>query len=415
MKILLKSLLLLAPISSALAGLPATVHNRVLVTYWGQNKASNVIDEPVNQELPLDQLCNLEQYSVIVLSFMMEHFATNNMPGLDFSKWCNVANAYPGYPAEGGRTTLLQCNQIGSWIQTCQQRGKKVILGISPMAALTTAEDGTRSANNVWNLFLGGTGGNIRPFGSGVVLDGVDLYIRNNNMQGYVEFITRLRSLMRTDNTRPYYISASPVCSFATTMAFGLGKVIQDVGASNNIDWVNVFFTSSPDCTFNANPAGFWSTFNEWTNWGAEKNMKIVVGLPAVGYGGYEARVDAGRGDFIDATVLQEDNVVGKMREKNSFGGVALFDSSFEYLKPCNNTAKTYSRLMYDQLTGNANAIGPNTSPICVPNPEVLPKYAARKPGRGGSYGSNGMIVGSKHEFAVMAFAIMTVLLVQWF
>lgn len=74
-----------------------------------------------------------------------------------------------------------------------------------PYADLTTAEEGVRSATNVWNSFLGGSGD--RPFGD-AVLDGVDLFLRENGVVGYSAFVIQLRSLMNADASgRRFYIS----------------------------------------------------------------------------------------------------------------------------------------------------------------------------------------------------------------
>ena len=54
----------------------------------------------------------------------------------------------------------------------------------------------------------GGSG--PRPFGAGVIFNGVDLDIENNNPKYWGDFTTKLRSLFATDKTRKYLISAAP-------------------------------------------------------------------------------------------------------------------------------------------------------------------------------------------------------------
>lgn len=62
---------------------------------------------------------------------------------------------------------------MASDIQTCQAAGKIVTLslgGASGAASFSSDAQGTAFADQIWNLFLGGTS-STRPFG-GAVLDG---------------------------------------------------------------------------------------------------------------------------------------------------------------------------------------------------------------------------------------------------
>ena len=65
---------------------------------------------------------------------------------------------------------------------------------VAPQLDLSSDEEGVRLAQNIWNLFLGGSGD--RPFGPGVKLDGVDMMIRANGVTGYTKFAETMRSLM---------------------------------------------------------------------------------------------------------------------------------------------------------------------------------------------------------------------------
>jgi chitinase len=58
---------------------------------------------------------------------------------------------------------------------------------------LNSDADGVTLANNIWNLFLGGSS-STRPFGS-AVLDGVDLDIEVGAPTGYAAFVNQIRML----------------------------------------------------------------------------------------------------------------------------------------------------------------------------------------------------------------------------
>lgn len=76
------------------------------------------------------------------------------------------------------------------------------------MDFLTSADDAALSAENVWNLFLGGSS-QYRPFGNSVVLDGVDLHVWNNDPKPefYTTFVSRLRELMNGNSSKQYTLS----------------------------------------------------------------------------------------------------------------------------------------------------------------------------------------------------------------
>ena len=68
---------------------------------------------------------------------------------------------------------LPNCQFLASSIQTCQSKGKIVTLslgGATGAAGFTSDSQATSFADQIWNLFLGGSS-STRPFGS-AVLDG---------------------------------------------------------------------------------------------------------------------------------------------------------------------------------------------------------------------------------------------------
>ena len=65
------------------------------------------------------------------------------------------------------------CTSVGADIKTCQAKGKIVTLslgGAGGAVGFSSDADGTQFADQIWNLFLGGSS-STRPFGD-AVLDG---------------------------------------------------------------------------------------------------------------------------------------------------------------------------------------------------------------------------------------------------
>ena len=74
-------------------------------------------------------------------------------PALNFARHCFSTS-------DSNYRTYLRCPQISNWINSCQARGKKILLsigtgtnGFNRFASKNQAE---LFAENLWNLFLGG-------------------------------------------------------------------------------------------------------------------------------------------------------------------------------------------------------------------------------------------------------------------
>lgn len=133
---------------------------------------------------------------------------------------------------------------MASDIQTCQAAGKIVTLrsvhrflivsspcehlysigGATGAVTLTSDAQAEAFADNIWNIFLGGSS-STRPFGP-AVLDGIDLDIEGGGTTNYVAFVNRIRS-HAVGASKRYYITAAPQCPFPDA---NLGAVINAVG-----------------------------------------------------------------------------------------------------------------------------------------------------------------------------------------
>ena len=95
-------------------------------------------------------------------------------------------------------------------MKQCQAKGKIMLLsmgGAASSGAFTNEQEGSKFADIVWKMFMGGSDPNIpRPLGD-VKFDGVDLDIEGGSPIGYGAFVNRLRVLYDTDPSRTYYIA----------------------------------------------------------------------------------------------------------------------------------------------------------------------------------------------------------------
>jgi chitinase len=112
---------------------------------------------------------------------------------------------------------LLGCPDIGRDIKVCQSLGKKLLLSMGGGASngvFTSEQQGRDFADTVWKMFMGGSDPNIpRPFGDAKI-DGIDLDIEGGSPVGYGSFSVRLRELYATDESKYYYLAASPQCPY---------------------------------------------------------------------------------------------------------------------------------------------------------------------------------------------------------
>jgi hypothetical protein len=338
--------------------------NTGLATWWGKNLIGNYMQI---QEQDLGALCKSAPFDTIYLAGMVDHFATRGMPSLHLNKFCNASNAFAGFMMTTNGFTLPKCIQVEEWIATCQAMGKKVLLSISPMhETLKSDADGIKSAQNVWNIFLGGSSA-TRPFGN-VILDGIDLAHRTNEV-GYIGFMSELRRLMDLD-ARPYHLGISPECAFPSPR---FGPTYDNTILSNmplSIDFLNLMHLSSQVCSW-GNQDLFWQTTETWAKWlqVSAPQIRILSTFPIIGWG-YEAWINAMTGDFVPVADIYNKSAVPRLKSTYGlqFGGVALHDSSADaYNLPCLGSTTRYSQIWSSQISLSIAEAGKNTVDQCVP------------------------------------------------
>ncbi|PFH49205.1 glycoside hydrolase family 18 protein [Amanita thiersii Skay4041] len=273
-----------------------------LAVYWGQDSAG--------QQQRLSFYCEDDTVDIIPLAFLYVFFDKGGYPVMDFS---NICSNFGGNSFSG--TNLADCSFLAEDIQTCQKKGKVVLLSLGGATAKVGFGDDSQAegfAELIWNTFLGGKN-DIRPFGS-AILDGIDLDIESGNGAHYAAFVQRIRSLAQNDDKR-YYISAAPQCPFPD----------QYIGSALNsahfdlifVQFYNNYCETSQPSKFN------FDTWDQWARRGSpNSNVKIFLGAPG-------APGAAGNG-YVDIETLSA-MVSDAQSRYRSFGGVMLWDADASY------------------------------------------------------------------------------------
>ena len=161
------------------------------VVYWGSS----------DNEGDLAQYCKNNIYDVIILAFA-DALNGDGVPQMSMD-YCDGQD----------------CSSLGSQIRSCQNEGKTIMLslgGADGSYEIPSSDFAKKVASHLWNMFLNGTGEH-RPFGNGVVLDGVDFDVEQGPKGedgNWVILINELRTLMKTDLSRHYFLSGAPQCVF---------------------------------------------------------------------------------------------------------------------------------------------------------------------------------------------------------
>lgn len=137
-----------------------------LTIYWGAE----------DDNTSLQTVCDDSSYDIVNLAFLAYFHGAGGYPRIEMSGLDGPSAAQK----KAGATGLKDGSKLVSAIKSCQKNGKKVILSMGGAneyadVKLKDDADGQKIADQVWNLFLGGTENKeLRPFGD-VKLDGVDL------------------------------------------------------------------------------------------------------------------------------------------------------------------------------------------------------------------------------------------------
>ncbi|KAJ5512157.1 Glycoside hydrolase superfamily [Penicillium fimorum] len=307
--------ILLASLGGAEAKLDLDSSSNIVV-YWGQNSFNGKGDQA---QQPLAYYCDNKDIDVIPISFNMMVNGPGGAPEIDFSVTSKDCDVFKG-------TQLKSCPAIGKDIETCQTKGKTILLSIG---GATYSEGGFKSeqeakngAQLMWETFGPKQEGSkaLRPLGD-AVLDGFDFDFEAN-VQNMAAFANEMRSLIEADKSnQKFYLTAAPQCPYPDQADKEIlnGPVYIDaiwVQFYNNFCGVNNFNTDSSSSKYN---------FEEWDNWAKtvskNKDVKVIIGVPAF--------TTAASTGYVPASQLSK--VIEYTKKFESLGGVMMWDATQAY------------------------------------------------------------------------------------
>ncbi|KAJ3332837.1 hypothetical protein HDU76_012901 [Blyttiomyces sp. JEL0837] len=278
------------------------------------------------------------------------------------------------------------------------------------MAPDASATNGaTAVAQNIWNLFLGGSSP-YRPFGN-VVLDGIDLHLWNNGLDGVVTLANTLRQFMGSN----YILTASARCMYPDYILNPTNFPLTTYPPT--FDYITSFFIQSSNvCGYKGNnPQSFWTTLQSWSTYSNTSTppTPLVLGLADWPVEPWD---QASTGDYIPPWSFATDNVVPRIRSiVPQFGGFALQDASFDYNnRPCVNDPasrkRAYSDVLYTQLVLPASMSGNNTGNgyICLQSLPVTVTTTTTAYGNVGGKSSTTAVVAATGTTTVSTGAMIT-------
>ena len=266
------------------------------------------------QEGGLLALCEDPNVDIAIVSFVFEFFGPQGYPSMNFGPGCSAPNAAQSEQASG----LMNCTALAPEIAGCQQIGKKVLVSLGGYLANTSFvsdDQASQFAATLWHLFGAGTDDpDLRPFGTGVTVDGFDIDNENHNTSYYQTFADALRQQFSYDDNKTYYLSAAPQCPMPDESI--------PVGAMTAADFVWVQFYNNPACNLDSD--GFQSSFAAWS--ANLSSSSTIPGKPRI-YIGAGAFEGAGSG-YVQGPGLSSVISVARELYVHNLGGIMLWDGS---------------------------------------------------------------------------------------
>lgn len=176
-------------------------------------------------------------------------------------------------------------------------------------------------------LFLGGTNmTDLRPFGSDVIMDGVDMDNESGNGNYYNDFVATLRGYFDSSSKTQYYLSGTPMCNQAA--AGDKTSIPQSI--MQYIDFLNIQFYNNDQQELGA--PEFNSTVKQWDTLlsSISPSPKLLVGIP-----GGKGAADTGSGspsnppDIQTATQISKTVAGIKGLGLKNFGGIMIWDAGY--------------------------------------------------------------------------------------
>ncbi|KAJ3074172.1 Acidic endochitinase [Podochytrium sp. JEL0797] len=345
---------------------PPALIGKQLIGYYGQNAIANGVGIVggtnsrtttwSDYQNTLGHYCNTTLYNTINLAFL-NVFGGGSTFTITFAAFNDPQNYAGTYTYRGTGTETNSKDDVhgflrlGDDIQLCQAMGVKIVLSlggdkVSPYSF--SVGDGAKYAQLFYDMFLQGNG-QIRPFGPGVVLDGIELDVEKNDTPSIwtpemISFLVKLRQLSPST-----LLAVVPQCFLNE----GLNKDVNtgDVitATASIINYIVVQFYNNPTCSY---PFGF-----NFQAWKALYQGPIVIGLA----GDWTSAISGG---FLPPGQLQ---AVHDMVSKDSqFLGFSVYDVSssnppafaWDATNFANPPRSAYSQTLRDVLDGKVVGTG---------------------------------------------------------
>ncbi|KAI8614884.1 glycoside hydrolase superfamily [Chytriomyces sp. MP71] len=326
---------------------PGPPITRQMIGYWGTNDAGNGVPDPTHPVQTtnaftqnLRYYCNLGMYDRINLGYMTEFGNGDDHFTLNFTNTGSYQYPAGGPPPDD--VTVKTFERIGNDIQFCQSKGVKVILSVGGDAtsanySFGTPGDGENAASWVLSRFLGGSGGDgVKPFGPDVVLDGIELAVRQVADEIWtMEMVAFLKAIKRQSSRS--LLSVAAECSLSAES----GNYLIITDPSVILDYITVQFFNHPECSY---PFAF-----NYPTWATLFDGGIMVGLAG-------DWTSAPFGGFLELNDLKTMGAI-LMTDTQQFMGFSIDDvSTADSLYSDRASGKGYAFDVKSVLNGNSTA-----------------------------------------------------------
>ncbi|ROV90387.1 hypothetical protein VPNG_10013 [Cytospora leucostoma] len=279
-----------------------------VATFWGQSTEN------------LSDVCANDNFDIVIMAFITSLNPPKLNLGKDTGSASSAQSAKSGWGLFDGTKAGSSGKSLADQISGCQKAGKKVMISFGgderySNAKFSSSDEAKTAADYLWNLFLGGKESqDLRPFGSSVVLDGVDLDNETGDGSHYLDLVTELRSKMSSDSSKSYYISADPVCSEYTSSDASIPDEVLP-----KLDFVNVQFYNNQQQGIGG--SAFQTTLQGWEKklTSASPSPKLFLGIPG-GTGAASTNVQS-------ATEIK--STIQSVKSSTDFGGVMIWDAGY--------------------------------------------------------------------------------------
>ncbi|KAJ3348096.1 hypothetical protein HDU83_001582 [Entophlyctis luteolus] len=307
--------------------------NHKLYGYYGTNTIANGVDlmkgyDPLNSSNPqritsesdyqrdLRHYCDTGYYNYLSFAFLNKFGSVDFAAGywkIQFGSF-SVSDYVTGVYEYDGTSVASSSDTagfatLGLDVSYCQSKGIKIIISVggdnySPYGFGTG--DGVLYANLWYNQFFGGNS-TVRPFGTGVKLDGIVALELDSSI----------------------LIAAVPQCALYSSnggIDANIGPLIQEVGSKGLLDYIIIQYYNNPGCSY---PFGF-----NYFTWKTLFPGPIYVGLAA----DWTAAIAGG---FLEFGPLQA--VYDMVKSDSQFAGFSVYDVSASNPPAYYWTVETYS------------------------------------------------------------------------